>query len=509
MDRKQFFYFVVPLLVLGFTALSLLFSLQHYAYRDTIPPGVDVAGIPVGGMSAHEAIQVLDRKLAELELEKVTYSFRGMAGSEVLSWENSGVTFDIPDFRAKLTALNNGSLWNRIQIRSRFPKQWRLQARYDLQPLKLQWGPEWEKAHLGVPVNAARTIGADDSIRYTAGKSVYRIDWPVFMTLIQAALPAALPLDEGNDGAVKVEPRKELTDAAGQDAAATAHSQQSSQLPTHPVTISVPLVKLQPSVTLDNLKSQGITRKIAEFSTDLTTSGAGRLHNVEAAARSIDGMLLSPGGIFDYAKAIESAEQEYGFQEAPVIFGGKLVPGVGGGICQVSSTLYNAALRAGLEIVERRNHTLPVSYVPKGQDATFAQGYINFRFKNTTGKYLLIRAKSSNGRLVIKLFGTLAENVTYRIQSRTTRTIMPTNKYIKNPSLPSGSQEIMLEGKPGYVVETFRLKQVDGITVSRTLLSRDTYPAQPAVIAVHDGTERSGGAPSQILEDGVEGPRFP
>ena len=94
--------------------------------------------------------------------------------------------------------------------------------------------------------------------------------------------------------------------------------------------------------------------------------------------------------------------------------------------------------------------------------------------------------KISNGQLVIKLFGTLAENVTYSIQSRTTRTIAPTNKYIKNPSLPVGSQEIMLEGKPGYVVETYRLKQVDGVTVSRTLLSRDTYPAQPAVIAVHD-----------------------
>lgn len=507
MDRNRFIFFVAPLLILGSTALFLLFSLQHYAYRDTIPSGVDVAGIPMGGMSAHEAIQVLDRKLAELELEKVTYSFRDIASSEVLSWKNSGITFDISDFRTELTALTNGSLWSRIQIRSRFPKQWRLQARYDLQPLKLQLGPEWEKAHLGVPVNATRTIGADDSIRYTAGKSVYRIDWTVFMTLIQAALPTTLPLDKMDDGAAEGDLREESTDVTGHDT--TAHPQQNFRVPTHPITISVPLIKLQPSVTLDSLKSQGITRKIAQFSTDLTTSGEGRLHNVDAAARSIDGMLLSPGGTFDYAKVIESAEQEYGFREAPVIFGGKLVPGVGGGICQVSSTLYNAALRAGLEIVERRNHTLPVSYVPKGQDATFAQGYINFRFKNTTGKYLLIRAESSNNQLVIKLFGTLAENVTYSIQSRTTRTIAPTNKYIKNPSLPMGIQEIMVEGKPGYVVETYRLKQVDGVTVSQTLLSRDTYPAQPAVIAVHDGTEKSGDPPSQILEDGVEGPKFP
>ena len=134
MDRKRFIFFVAPLLILSCITLFLLFSLQHYAYRDTIPPGVEVAGIPMGGMSAHEAIQVLDRKLAELELEKVTYSFRDISRSEDLSWKNSGVTFDIPDFRAELTTLTNGSLWDRIQIRSRFPKQWRLQARYDLQP---------------------------------------------------------------------------------------------------------------------------------------------------------------------------------------------------------------------------------------------------------------------------------------------------------------------------------------------------------------------------------------
>lgn len=509
MRTKRLLFYVAPILALGITVLILLLSLQRYAFRDTVPSGVVVAGIPMGGMTFHQAIQILDTKLAELENEPITYSFREKQTTQTLSWKNSGITFNVPDFRTELASLSHASLWSRLQIRSQFSKEWRLQARYDSQPLKLKFSPEWEKAHFGRPVNAVRTIGADDRIRYINGKSVYRIDWAALTAQLQAALPTVLP---GGDAA-KGDKSSRGTVLSGIKARFMSSSAVRSEVragaQAETITLEVPLIRLQPEVTLDHLKAQGINRKIVQFSTDLTTSGKGRLHNVAAAARSIDGMLLAPGEIFDYAKVVEAAEQDYGFQEAPVIFGGKLVPGVGGGICQVSSTLYNAALRAGLEIVERRNHTLPVSYIPKGQDATFAKGYINFRFKNTTGTHLLIHAKSSQGRLVIKLYGTLPGNVTYDIQSRTIRTLPPSNKYIKNPSLPTGEQELMLEGKPGYIVETYRLKKVDGVTVSRTLLSRDTYPSQPTVIAVHDGTEGSSNRPQQIVEDGVEGPRFP
>jgi hypothetical protein len=280
---------------------------------------------------------------------------------------------------------------------------------------------------------------------------------------------------------------------------------------------------------------------------------------VDAAARSIDGMVLAPDEVFDYNEVIEYAEKTYGFREAPVIFGGRLTPGVGGGICQVSSTLYNAAVRAGLTIVERRNHSLPVKYLPKGQDATFAKGYINFRFKNTSGHHLLIRAEVKNGFLTVKLFGDMPENVSYSLESRTTEVISPPNKYVINRSLPAGSQQVLVRGKQGYVVETYRIKKVDGQTVERTLLSKDTYPAQPNVIAVREvkagstggsnsgdtgsgggnrgsngsrnrgsqsggtgsggqgGTSGSGNSnggtssdnlPKQILEDGVTGPNF-
>ncbi|MNZ75027.1 Vancomycin B-type resistance protein VanW [compost metagenome] len=280
--------------------------------------------------------------------------------------------------------------------------------------------------------------------------------------------------------------------------------------------IKIPLILQQPAATIEGLKKEGITRKIAEYSTNLSGSAAGRIHNVDAAARSIDGMILPPDGIFDYASIVEAAETNYGFREAPVILSGKLVPGVGGGICQVSSTLYNAAIRAGLKIVERKNHSLPVSYVPKGQDATFATGYINFRFQNTSKAHLLITAQVEGGQLTIKLFGDSPENTSYDIESITTDVLPVQNKYVANPSLPSGSQEIILEGKPGYIVETYQIKKVNGKVSQRLRLSRDTYPAQPTVIAVH-GSSQDNSSPDSpknpspqkiILEDGVAGPTF-
>ena len=108
---------------------------------------------------------------------------------------------------------------------------------------------------------------------------------------------------------------------------------------------------------------------------------------------------MAPGETFDYSKIIAQTEAKFGYKEAPVILNGNLVPGIGGGICQVSTTLYNAVLRSGLEIVERRNHSLPVSYVTLGQDATFANGYINFKFRNNTDAYLWIRTITTDPAL--------------------------------------------------------------------------------------------------------------
>ncbi|GGH33217.1 VanW family protein [Paenibacillus segetis] len=457
----------------------ILIALQQYAGQDTVPKGTTVAGMNVGGIKKEDALQILADQFAEMESSTVVFEAPNLQVN--LTWREIGVNYDAGKFRAALSTLSEGNLWNRISARKNFPEVWKMNTSYDPKPLLAVFSPDWEKSRFGELVNAVRTIANDDSIHYLPGQPAQRIHWELFSSAIKSASPTSL--SEGNNKSMEA------------------------------TVIKIPLQLVQPPVTIDTLKQEGIKRKIAQFSTGLQNSGTGRVYNVEAAAQTIDGMTLPPGGIFDYASVIESAEEVYGFREAPVIFGGKLVPGVGGGICQVSSTLYNAAIRAGLTIVERRNHSLPVSYVPKGQDATFAKGYINFRFKNTSGQHLLIRAQVENGVLTVKLFGDMPQNVTYEIQSRTSKVLPSTNKYVVNKTLPAGAWEIIIQGKEGYIVETYQIKKIDGKVVETRKLSKDTYPSQPTVIAMHDEGSDKGiispdTNPKRIVEDGVEGPTF-
>jgi vancomycin resistance protein YoaR len=176
----------------------------------------------------------------------------------------------------------------------------------------------------------------------------------------------------------------------------------------------------------------------------------------------------------------------------------------------VSSTLYQTALRAGLEIVERRNHSLPVGYLPLGHDATYATDAIDFKFRNSTGKSLLIRTEVRERKVTIKLFGTMPENERYEIESTTLDTIQPGTQQMVNRELPVGKSVVVQQGKPGYVVETFRVLKRDGVEVSRERVSKDTYRAQPTIIEV--GPSSLGATPSpaptpapgeSIIEDGV------
>lgn len=126
--------------------------------------------------------------------------------------------------------------------------------------------------------------------------------------------------------------------------------------------------------------------------------------------------------------------------------------------------------------------------MPKGLDATFAEGSINFRFKNTTGKSLLIRAYVEGNNLTVKFFGTFPKNTEYELETRTVETLPVKEKFVQNKDIPAGAQEVLQEGKPGYVVETYQIKKVNGETVEKKRVSRDTYRPQSRLIAVNNGS---------------------
>ncbi|MFC0211083.1 VanW family protein [Paenibacillus chartarius] len=460
-------------------------GLAAYGAQSTLPDRLTVSGWDVGGMSyaAFEAeLQAREAALLGTPV-RLRASVDGLAPLTV-TYGQLGARTSAAALRSELERLRHGSPWARAQER------WRLRgAALQLEVTLPEAGvtgalrPAWGPLYTAQPVDARRVISADDRVSYAAGVSVPRVDAPKLREALLAAAPRIAAL--------------------GPDAR-----------PAAPVELGVPIVQEQPRITEAALRQEGIERKFAQFTTLYTGSSAGRQHNIESAAAIVNDMVLKPGDVFDYGKVIEETERKFGFQEAPVIIDGKIVPGIGGGICQVSTTLYNAVLRGGLEVVERRSHSLPISYVPMGQDATFSSGWINFRFRNNTGRSLLIRTSAENGRLTVKLFGTAPEDITYEVQSKIVKTIEPPVKYVRNPALRIGEQRKIMDGKRGFVVETTRYKKQNGQIIGEELVSRDTYSAQPALIGTNsgakaaDGSDDSGQAPSRRVEDGVQGPKF-
>ncbi|WP_440113398.1 VanW family protein [Paenibacillus sp. QZ-Y1] len=464
------------MLLIGSASYGLLYM---YVNQPAIPKDVHVGGWALEGMHRKEVLHAVDNRIKQLEDWPITLEVEDpVSKTMTFTAAQTGANYSANDFRAAVQRLEEGNLWERAYARYDFAKEWPLKLIYDSKPLKEQLGPAWEKETFGTPANAVRRITASDKVQYIPEKGVRRINWDVLASKIQAKLHRDFSVLNPNEKPA-------------------------------PLLIQVPLYTLKPEVTIDSLRQEGIDRKIIQFSTSLGNSSEGRIHNVGAAAQTVNGMVLQPNGIFDYEKVIRKAEKDFGFQEAPVIVNGRLTPGIGGGICQVSSTVYNAALLTGLDIVERRNHSLPVKYLPKGLDATFASGAINFRFKNNTGKALLIHAEVKNKRLTVKFFGTFPENVTYALESRTIETLSAPVKYVSSNVLPDGAQQVLQDGQPGYIVETVRTKKVDGQVVESKTITRDTYKAQNRLIARSGHSSLPDSQQPSVVEDGISGTKQP
>lgn len=173
----------------------------------------------------------------------------------------------------------------------------------------------------------------------------------------------------------------------------------------NPATLRFNLVieKTPPKITSNALK--GITGRLSTFTTRFNPASVKRTNNIKIAVKAIDGMLLPPTGVFSLNDTVGERTQARGYRTAPVIVDGRKVPGIGGGVSQVTGTLFNAALLAGLKIVEYRTHAKTVAYVPLGRDATVAWGRFDMKFKNSTDAPLLIQYKVNGSALTATLYG--------------------------------------------------------------------------------------------------------
>lgn len=250
-------------------------------------------------------------------------------------------------------------------------------------------------------------------------------------------------------------------------------------------TIDVPVRVIQPEVTTGQISRWKITGLMGEFTTYFNPDQTDRNHNIATAAGKLDGRVIEPGEIFSFNEVVGSRGIEQGYRMANVIVNNKLEEGLGGGVCQVSTTLYNAVLLADLAVEQRSSHSISVGYVPLGRDAAVAYDYLDLKFKNVLDSHVMIKTYVGSGSLTVKIYGAVDPAKEVQIKSWVANTIKPDTVYEIDPAVPPGAPKIVQEGANGYVAAAERLVLIDGQEVRREPLSGSSYKTVEQIIVVH------------------------
>ena len=256
--------------------------------------------------------------------------------------------------------------------------------------------------------------------------------------------------------------------------------------------IKYKLTVKKPKDTLKDITKGAYNDKLSTYTTSYVTSDANRASNVALGASMLNGTVVMPGETFSFNNTMgDCGLSSRGFKSAAVFKAGKVVQEIGGGICQISSTLYNAVLYANLAIVSRSNHALPVGYVPPSRDATVYYPYLDFKFKNTREYPIkIVVTTTSSRKLTIAIYGT-KEDKEYEVELTSWITeSVPSKVQKQNDSkLKEGKTKIIQQGSNGYKSVAYRTLKLNGKVISKTLLSQDTYGSTPTIMSV--GTKKT------------------
>lgn len=243
-----------------------------------------------------------------------------------------------------------------------------------------------------------------------------------------------------------------------------------------------------PEITTADLDIEFYQDVLGEYTSKYNGNLVNRTKNVSLAAGFVNGTIIMPGQTFSYNRVVGKRTAERGFREATVYTGEGTEEGLGGGICQVSSTIYCAQLRANLKTVSRTNHSYTVVYVPLGQDATVSYGALDYVFENDTNYPIKIETVMGGGRLTVRILGTKVDkSLTYDIVSVTNSTIAKKEITKEDPSIPTGETKVKQSGQSGAVVSTYRVHYKDGVEIKREYIGKSTYVPMNRIVLVGTG----------------------
>lgn len=229
----------------------------------------------------------------------------------------------------------------------------------------------------------------------------------------------------------------------------------------------------------------GSESEIGSYVTSLRGRTDSQRHNCALALSRINNTVVPPGATFSFCSKVGSWTADQGYEKAPVSYDGEFVRSWGGGVCQASSTLYNAALLAGLDIVERHRHHWPAKYAPPGRDAAVAYSSIDLKFRNNLPKPVRIVGRIQGDSMSFKILSHYKPRYKVRVRSEMLSVIKPYEVVQDRNGSGKGRWQLVNRGRPGYHVLTYRIFDY-GSKTRREFLSEDRYPAMNRVVRLAD-----------------------
>ncbi|MDR3238943.1 MAG: VanW family protein [Clostridiales bacterium] len=269
--------------------------------------------------------------------------------------------------------------------------------------------------------------------------------------------------------------------------------------------VDIVLLEVAPRITEEYAaQAQSL---LGSFSTNIAAGSAGRTTNIRTAASKINGTTLQPGEVFSTNDALGPSTPENGYALARVIVNGKFEDDYGGGVCQVSSTLYNAVLHAELEVVERQSHSLKVGYLDYSYDATLAGDYIDLKFQNNTDLPVFLECSADGGTLTARIYGLEVHGPDHKIEfyNRFLETVQSGSEVVTyDSSLPKGERVVVTRGSAGSRYGLYKIVYEGGQEVSREQINSSYYKGTPGEVRVGTGPSRSAPKPVQAQNPAAE-----
>lgn len=432
---------------LGFFLVSGL-SMVHVKAdsKETIAKGVYIGSVDVGGMTKQEAHDAVDAYVDRLM--QTNFSLMGPIGYMNITAEEMGITTDVDTVVEEANAIAKYG-----DLISRFKETKDLEKENKVVDLPLTLDKQATANKIYEHRDELNIAAVDNSFRIENGNFVF------------------IPGKTGNEVNI-VESVYSIRDFINDD-----WSPEKTE-------IALVIDEVQPRGSEEELSK--LTSVLGTFQTNFGSSAAGRAQNVRNACSKINGTILYPGEEFSTYEKISPFTQENGYGVAGAYENGQVVESVGGGVCQVATTLYNAVIRAELDVTMRYNHSMMVSYVPPSDDAAIAGTYKDFRFKNNMDTPVYIEGTSDGGILTFKVYG-VENRPSNRVVSFESETVEKKDIEVQfnvSSDYDLGYIATTQSAHQGVVARLWKIVTVDGVQQSREIFNKSTYNSSPKIITV-------------------------